>query len=321
MKTAEKIFLISFTAANFLFASEKDTASITIIASGETHGMLYPCDCQHDPGGGLAERASAVRKAAGGSPGALLLLDAGGFAGGGIYDDYTGGRAADSARTAAAVRAMGMLPYDAVAIGDDDLQFGAAWLAKAAAAAGLPLVSANCCLTDKKPLAPAWRVVIKKGVRFAVTAVASPERLVPRNDSCRILPPVSSIRGIWKEMAAASDFRVILSHLGEEGTLALADSFPDCDIMVNGHRKVSPSATAMRGTTLIMQFGYLGKKLSSAEVRVLKGSRPLRVAAGGWLTVGPADGADPAVAGVLAEKATAERRTAADSPEAPRTGT
>jgi hypothetical protein len=312
MKTAEKIFLISFAAANFLFASEKDTASITIIASGETHGMLYPCDCPNDPGGGLAERASAVRKAGNGNPGALLLLDAGGFAGGGIYDDYTGGRAADSVRTAAAMRAMGMLPYDAVAIGDDDLQYGAAWLAKTAGVGNLPLVSANCCLTDKKPLAPAWRLVKKNGVRFAVTAVASPERLVPRGDSCRVLPPVASIRKIWKEMAAASDFRVILSHLGEEGTLALADSFPDCDIMVNGHRKISMSAAAVRGTTLIMQFGYLGKKLSSAEVRVFKKSRPLRVEKSGWLGVGPADGADSAIAGVLAEKAKAERRTVYD---------
>ena len=312
MKQSEKMFLIFFAAANFLFASEKDTASITIIASGETHGMLYPCDCPNDPGGGLAERASAVRKVCAGSADALLLLDAGGFAGGGIYDDYTGGRAADSARTTAAIRAMGMIPYDAVAIGDDDLQYGAAWLAKSAGAAGLPLVSANCCLADKKPLAPAWRVVIKKGVRFAVTAVASPERLVPRNDSCRILPPVSSVRKIWKAMAMASDFRVILSHLGEEGTLALADSFPECDIMVNGHRKISPSASAVRRTTLIMQFGYLGKKLSSAEVRVFKGSRPLRVEKCGWLGVGPADGADSAVAGVLAEKATTERRTVYD---------
>jgi hypothetical protein len=312
MKIAGKILLIFFAAANVLFASEKDTTSITVIASGETHGMLYPCDCQHDPGGGLAERASAVRKAAGGNPGTLLLLDAGGFAGGGIYDDYTGGRAADSARTAVAIRAMGMLPYDAVAIGDDDLQYGAAWLAKVAGAGNLPLVSANCYLTDKKPLAPAWRVAVKKGVRFAVTAVASPERLVPCGDSCRILPPVSSIRRIWKEMAAASDFRVILSHLGEEGTSALADSFPDCDIMVNGHRKVSLSATALRGTTLIMQFGYLGKKLSSAVVRVSRGSRPLRVETSGWLSIGPADGADSAVAGVLAEKAEAERRTVYD---------
>jgi len=312
MKTLGTTALLIVAIANSTVAVDNDTARITVIASGETHGMLYPCDCPGDPGGGLAERAAAVRKACGGNPGALLLLDAGGFAGGGIYDDFTGGRAADSARTTAAVRAMGMLPYDAVAIGDDDLQYGAAWLAKTAGAASLPLVSANCYLTDKKPLVPVWRLVVKNGVRFAVTAVASPERLVPRGDSCRILPPVSSVRKIWKEMAAASDFQIILSHLGEEETSALADSFPGCDIMVNGHRKISPSAAAMRGKTLIMQFGYLGKKLSSAAVRVSKGRRTVRVETSGWLGVGPADGADSAVAGVLAEKTEAERRTVYD---------
>lgn len=312
IRTAERIFLVSFAAANILFASDNDTVSMVIITSGETHGMLYPCDCPGDPGGGLAERASVVRKARGESHDALLLLDAGGFAGGGIYDDYTGGRAADSARTAAAIRAMGLMKYDAVAVGDDDLQYGGAWLAKNAALAGLPLVSANCSLKDRKPLAPAWRVVVRNGVRFAVTAVTSPERLFPRSDSCRVLPPVSSVRKIWKNMAAASDFRVILSHLGEEETFGLADSFPDCDIIVNGHRKVSRSAAEIRRKTLIMQFGFGGKKLSSSAVRVLKGRRTIAVEKSGWLSVGSADGADSSVAGTLAEKRAEERRSVYD---------
>ena len=59
----------------------------------------------------------------------MLLLDAGGFAGGGIYDNATGGRSADSQRTLSTVRAMGMMKYDATAIGDDDLQYGGTWLA------------------------------------------------------------------------------------------------------------------------------------------------------------------------------------------------
>jgi hypothetical protein len=293
-------------------ASDSDTALITIIASGETHGMLHPCDCPGDPGGGLAERASALRKLRGKSQETLLLLDAGGFAGGGIYDDYTSGRAADSQRTAAAVRAMGMMAYDAAAIGDDDLQYGGAWLAKIADAAGLPLVSANCYLTDKRPCASAWRVVVKNGVRFAVTAVASQERLFPRGDSCRVLPPVPAIRKIWKEMAAASDFRVILSHLGEEETYALADSFPDCGIIVNGHRRISRSPVTMRGKTVIMQFGYGGKKLSWAAVRWSKKRHTVAVEQSGWLDIGPANGADAAVAKALTEQETAERRAVYD---------
>jgi len=310
IKTIGRAALLSFAIANSALASANDTVTITIIASGETHGMLYPCDCPGDPGGGLAERAAAIKKA--GDPAALLLLDAGGFAGGGIYDDYTGGRAADSQRTAATIRAMGMMKYDAAAIGDDDLQYGGTWLAKTAAAGGLRLVSANCFLTGTKSIAPSYRIIVKNGIRCAVTAVTSAEHLFPRDDSCTVLPQVSSVRKIWKEMVAASDLRIILSHLGEEMTTALADSFPECDIIVNGHRKTSPSPVTVRGKTIIMQFGYQGKKLSSATIRYSNKRRTLRVEKNGWLSVGPAGGADSAVAKVLAAMDKAETRAVYD---------
>jgi len=310
IKTIVRAALLSFAIANSTLASGNDTATITIIASGETHAMLYPCDCPGDPGGGLAERAAAIKKA--GNPAALLLLDAGGFAGGGIYDDYTGGRAADSQRTAATIRVMGMMRYDAAAIGDDDLQYGGTWLAKTAAASDLPLVAANCFLTSRKSIAPSYRIIVKNGIRCAVTALTAAERLFPRDDSCTVLPQVSSVRKIWKEMVAASDLRVILSHLGEEMTTALADSFPECDIIVNGHRKTSPLPVTVRGKTIIMQFGYEGKKLSCAVLRYSRKGHFVRVEKSGWLSVGPAGGADSAVAKVLAATNKAEKRAVYD---------
>jgi hypothetical protein len=299
MKNMIKALLLLFGALTSAMAAlNPDTAAITVVASGETHAMLYPCDCPDNPGGGLAERAAAIRKT--GDTPSLLLLDAGGFAGGGIYDDYTAGRAADSQRTITTVRAMGMMRYDAAAIGDDDLQYGGKWLAAVAAAAGLPLVSANCFFPGGKAVAPLYRIVVKKGVRFAITAIAAPERLFPRDDSVVVKPPVESLKKIWKEMTNASDFRIILSHLGEEATAKLADSFPACDLIVNGHRKVSPLPILTRGKTGIMQFGYQGKKLAFAKIRCVKVSPSLSVEASGWVDVGPAAGADSAVAAYLA---------------------
>src|SRR5271157_373282 len=110
-KIIRRSAFLFYIIANTAFATDYDTTSITVIASGETHAMLYPCDCPNDPGGGLAERAAVLKK--NGDPGAMLLLDAGGFAAGGIYDDATGGRSADSQRTLSTVRAMGMMKYDA----------------------------------------------------------------------------------------------------------------------------------------------------------------------------------------------------------------
>jgi hypothetical protein len=301
-----KTFVLLFwVITNMAFGLNADTVTITVVASGETHAMLYPCDCQVNPGGGLAERAAAIKKFA---DTAKLLLDAGGFAGGGIYDDYTGGRAADSQRTLSTIRAMGMMKYDAVAVGDDDLQYGGAWLAAAAQKAGVPLVSANCFFKGRKPLVAPYRVVVKGGIRFAITALTTTERLFPIDDSCTILPPVASVRKLWKEMAAASDCRIILSHLGEEVTMMIADSFPDCDIIVNGHRKIAQSPASLKGRTLVMQFGYQGKKLSYAAVQFTKKHRVAGYATSGWIEVGPSSGADSAVKAALAGNVPAETK-------------
>ncbi len=159
-----------------------------------------------------------------------------------------------------------------------------------------------------KSIVPSYRIVVKDGIRFAVTALASPERLFPRDDSCVVLPPFSSVRKIWKEMVRASDFRIILSHLGEEMTTMLADSFPDCDILVNGHRRISQSPVTMKGKTLVMQFGYEGKKLSFARTIFSKGHHSAGVEKSGWLSVGPSGAADSAVGTVLAAKGGAEAR-------------
>jgi len=47
----------------------------------------------------------------------------------------------------------GAMHYDAAAIGDDDLQYGGAWLARIANENKLPLVSANCEYADRMPVA------------------------------------------------------------------------------------------------------------------------------------------------------------------------
>jgi hypothetical protein len=290
-------------------AASVDSATITVVASGETHGMLKPCDCPNNPGGGLAERAAALNSLR--DSAALLLLDAGGFAGGGIYDDYTGGCAADSAKTVVTIRAMAAMRYDAAVVGDDDLQYGGRWLARVAQALGLPLVSANCTINGTR-LFPAYRVIVKNGVRFAVTGLTTQERLFPGDDSCVILPPIASLRKIWREMAKVADRRIILSHLGEEATLAVADSFPDADIIVNGHRKTSRDAAARHGRTLIMQFGYEGKKLSCATVQWLKAGRPGTLLKSNWLDIGPESGVDKTVRALMADSGSAPKRDVYD---------
>jgi hypothetical protein len=276
------IGIISLTLCSFVGISfAKSEKEIAIVASGETHGMLFPCDCPVNPGGGLAKRAhalAALRDSAG-----MLLLDAGGFAGGGMYDSYTEGRSHDSLRTMATIKAMAAMRYDAAAIGDDDLQFGGKWLARIAVENKLPLVSANCEFTDHTPLASRFILVKKGAVTFAITGLTTQERLFPRDESIIVSPPLAALRKIWPEMKKKSDFQIVLSHLGEDASRMVQDSFPDCAVVVNGHRKQGTEAVVETSGRIFMQFGFEGKSLSFALAAPINHS--LSIKKSGWLSI------------------------------------
>jgi hypothetical protein len=281
------LFSLSFSAV------EK---RLVLVASGETHAMLEACDCPDDPGGGFAKRASLITALRDSSN--VLLVDAGGFGGGGVYDSYTKGRQGDSLRTLAVIRAMGYIKYDAVCIGDDDLQYGGRWLAKQALYSGVPLVSANCFTPDGRLLAAPY-VIVKKGkYSIGITAVTTQERVLATDDSIIVKPPIPAIRALWKDLRGKSDFQVILAHLGETESRMLLDTFPECGLVVNGHRKNSTEEFITTQGQVMLQFGFQGKALSYAEI--VEDSRGASIGRTGWFDVGQNVPDDPVVSKLVA---------------------
>lgn len=269
---------------------------LTVVLSGETHAMLHPCDCPVEPGGGLAQRAYLLENL---ESEHLLLLDAGGFAAGGMYDTYTQGRANDSIRTVQTIRAMGKMGYDAAAVGDDDLQYGGEWLVRQAARAGLPLVSANCFKTDGTLLTAPYLLVRKGDETYGITSVVTREKLFSLGQDVTIGVPLESLKKIWKELEKKSDHQIILSHLGEEETVSLLKEFPDVFIAGNGHRKVSSEPFEKIGGTAVMNFGFQGKALS--YIRFSRSENEHEIEKNGWLRVERGLGSDSTVAALLSE--------------------
>jgi hypothetical protein len=270
--------------------SRPATARLDIIASAETHAMVAPCDCPHQPGGGLAQRASALQELR--TQGPLLLVDGGGFAAGGVYDIYTEGRAVDSLRTLATINAMAAMNYDAVAVGDDELQYGAAWLAQQALRSCLPLVSANIMMQGKLAFQP-YVVVQKGGYRIAITAVTTTEKLFAVDPTLSIAEPHQALQQLWGELEQVSDFQIILSHLGEEESIQLAQHFSGAEVVVNGHRKQSPQPLQQVGAVPLLQFGFQGKALCHATAELSGGAMVLQKA--GWNEIHPGLAAHPGV--------------------------
>jgi hypothetical protein len=197
-----------------------------------------------------------------------------------LYDTYTEGRAADSIRTEQTIAGMELLRYDAIGVGDDDLQYGGEWLLQRGKAASLPLVSANCFRENGSLLFAPYLIINKKGKRIAVTSVVTQEKLFDGDQKIVIADPLTSLKKIWNELKKKSDYQIVLSHLGSSKTRELIDSLPDIDFAVNGHRKTETNALTMVGNVPVLQFGFQGKSLSYAWVT--EKNKKLVVDKSGW---------------------------------------
>lgn len=247
--TMKKLFL---TAITFLLITSPDASPITIITTGETHAIIEPVSIGGEILGGIARRSSLIKKLRKEYPD-LLLLDGGASFAGGIYDIYSDGDSLDRVRTGLYMEAMSRMRYDAVGVGDEELQYGMDYLMENAVRHGVPFLSANI-----RKLAP-YRLIDHGGVKCAVIGLTTQESF--SENAVPIQPPLQALRNTLKKIGNKAECIIVISHLGEALAEAVADSFPAVRLILNAHRKKSAAPYRKRNKTWILQFSYLGAEL------------------------------------------------------------
>jgi hypothetical protein len=160
-------------------------------------------------------------------------------------------------------KALGLLQYDAVALGEKDLAYGRARLQQAAIDHGVKFVCANAVdRTTKEPIFPPYVVAEREGVRVAFIGVVSPERHIIAQVESALLEhqielkdPTEMTLKILDEVRAKADLVVLLSHTGIETSEFLAEDLP-VDVVIVGHypaiqeepKKVGGAVFAMAGS-------------------------------------------------------------------------
>jgi hypothetical protein len=192
---------------------------------------------------------------------------------------------------------MGELGYDAVGIGEMDLNFGLGVLVKDVRAYRLPVVCANLLArvdsvkvrgtgdeyeaADRLGTAfPPYRIVTKKGIRFGFIGVVSPATKV-RNPNLSSLDaltytledPAAAVRGILPEVRAQSDVVVLLAHMDQIEAQHFAGEVPGVDLMVLGHdaggRPLGEPIVA--GTTRILRATHQGQNIGQLDIGLSSG--------------------------------------------------
>jgi hypothetical protein len=180
-------------------------------------------------------------------------------------------------------RALRLLEYDAIALGEKDLAFGPAYLRSQADSLALPFVCTNA--VDRKtgqPLVEPWVVKEREGLRVGFLGVISPERHVFSQVESDLLhhgielrDPTQAVQEHLSALREQADVVVLLSHAGIETSRFLAEDL-DVDVVIVGHypaiqnhpEKVGGAVYAMAGGQSD-RFGTLDLTLSPDRSQIV----------------------------------------------------
>ena len=235
---------------------------LTILYTGETHAMLYPCSCPIQPDGGIARRATLVKELRKSDPN-LLLLDSGAVFAGGLLDEYTQNTELDKQRTSVALKAIDMMRYDAVTVGDEEFDFGKEFFDQYASKAKFKFISANITSPNIYPY------IIKevKGVKVGVIGV-SPMGAAVKAGGIQFDDPVASVKkAVDKLKADGVNVIVLLSHQGEKDDIKLLTEVKGIDVLIVGNSRSDNKGPSEKfGPTIILRPSWQGRRMGKLVI-------------------------------------------------------
>ena len=285
-------------AALFCGAAAAEQVTITILATTDLHGNIYPYDyyTAKPAERGLAKIATLVREQRATAPHSLLI-DCGDTIQGtpleAVYQHYieTGHLPLDMHFAGAPLGTdpmmltMNELGYDAMVVGNHEWNFGEHNLWTAKSQAHFPFLSSNT-RTEPDAGVPSfdpWMVKTMGGVKIAVVGVTTPH--IPMWDppehwkGYRFMDGVTAVRDAVEQVRAKEhpDVVIVAAHAGlyggnpsamasaENMVQAIAEQVPAVDAIVFGHTHSSLPGKRI-GDVLVMQPKNWGISLGRMDL-------------------------------------------------------
>jgi 5'-nucleotidase len=258
---------------------------ITILHTNDTHSQIDPLpanDGQYPNKGGVARRATLVKRIRKENPN-TLLVDAGDVFQGTPYFNFYKGEVE--------YKAMSLIGYDVVTLGNHDFDNGVDALAAAMKFAAFEFVSCNYDVTGtslERRVKP-YVVRVLGGVRVGLFGMGvSPANLItPENfRGVKYNDPVRSARDTVATLRGRERCTLVvgMSHLGyfpeakegQVGDSQVAAAVDGIDFIASGHthtfmKQPAITKTPSGGNTIIFQVGRSGIYVGRVDMKVRNG--------------------------------------------------
>ena len=163
--------------------------------------------------------------------------------------------------------------YDAIGLGEQDLNYGLAFLKKMIADYKLPFTSAN--VRDPQTgelILPEYLIIEKNGIKFGIASVLDPQQKIITMDASeaqfRVDDPTSTLRELLPKLREKCDTVVVLSHLGDAGTDALIKDLSGIDVALVGHTFRNSETERIVSDTVLLSAAYEGRFMGRADLRL-----------------------------------------------------
>ncbi|OPY91133.1 MAG: Trifunctional nucleotide phosphoesterase protein YfkN precursor [Syntrophus sp. PtaU1.Bin208] len=259
--------LLSLGATGFLSpvdAGEK--RQIRILHVNDFHGFAEPYKPygSEENWGGAVFLDAKIRSLRANPAVPTLLLSAG--------DMIQGDNWANLFQGKSVIELMNAMAFDGMVIGNHELDFGQAVLKQRIGESNFPVLAANVQgLPELKPF------LVKEvgGLKVAVIGLVTertPTSTHPANAvGLTFLSPAKTLEKYLPELRRTADVVIVLTHIGHEADLFLAQSAPGADAVIGGHSHTRVTNPPRIGNTLVLQAWEHGKALGVLDLTLEDG--------------------------------------------------
>ena len=165
---------------------------------------------------------------------------------------------------------MNQIEYDAMALGNHEMYWGAERLASLSASLNFPLLCANLRSTfhTTTPFSP-YTCILVGDLQVLVVGLIGPG-LLPYQDFpwLHYEQPEKVLEDLLIQEGSTADLVIVLGHLSVGEASRIAQAIPDIDVFLTGHsHEITPEPVKV-GQTLVLQAGAFGHFLGRLQLEI-----------------------------------------------------
>ncbi|ODS34420.1 MAG: putative cytochrome c-554 [Candidatus Scalindua rubra] len=237
--------------------------TVQIAFTGEENGYLEPCGCSENEIGGLPRRQTLINLLKKYDENCILLSL-------GDLPNKVGRQ--DEIKMETILKALDQMGYVAHNIGEKDINMGLELLSYLSQINNINLISSNIVTLNTevfniKPYVIKEIETKERILKIGILGILSPKLIDDNHQYIEVMDPVESLKPLLSNLNKETDILLLLSHAEMEYSIQLAETFPEFDLVISGHRIDNPDLYFKKvKDTYVIPVGEKGKYLGTITI-------------------------------------------------------